>query len=177
RSFDVGDVIESGGLRGVVKAIDLKDTHIRTADGCDIFIPSAQIFRNPLLNFTRDGLRRVTFTVGIDYGDDPAEALGLLRDALPRVPGVLARPPMVVEVADLSASWVEVRAHLWVDTLQGSTPAAVRSEAVIAARHVLRAGGFTFSADVTTALAVPPLDVRLGGGAHGAGGEAPPPGA
>ena len=39
------------------------------ADSRDIFVPSAQIFRNVLVNYTRDGLRRGDFVVGIDYGD------------------------------------------------------------------------------------------------------------
>lgn len=164
RSFDVGDLIESGGLRGVVKSIDLRDTHIRTADGCDIFIPSAAIFRNPLLNFTRDGLRRGSFTVGIDYGNDPALALRLLREAIPRVEGVLADPPPAVEVSDLSGSWVEIRAHVWVDTFDGAALEPVLGAVMTEARRVLREGGFTFSSDVTTALAVSPLQVRMQGG-------------
>src|SRR6056297_2321240 len=116
RSFDVGDLIESDGLRGVVRAIDLRATHIRTADGCDIFIPSSQIFRQPLLNFTRDGLRRGSFTVGVDYGDDPLRALGVMREAVTSVGGVLTTPAPAFELRDLAGSWMELQAHLWVDS-------------------------------------------------------------
>jgi small conductance mechanosensitive channel len=75
RSFEVGDLIESSGYTGNVRDIELRHVHLRSADGRDIFIPSAQIFRNVLVNLTRDGLRRGEFVVGIDYGDSPEEAL------------------------------------------------------------------------------------------------------
>jgi len=57
RSFDVGDLIESSGYTGEVRGVDLRQVWIRSADGRDIFIPSAQIFRNVLVNYTRDDLR------------------------------------------------------------------------------------------------------------------------
>ncbi len=166
RSFDVGDLIESDGMRGVVRDIDLRATHIRTADGCDIFIPSSQIFRQPLLNFTRDGLRRGSFTIGVDYGDDPTRALGVMRDAVTSTGGVLADPPPTFELAEFAGSWMELKAHLWVDTRdpeqQDASLTQVRTRAMSATRLALRDGGFTLSSDTTTALAVPPLDVRLG---------------
>ena len=166
RSFDVGDLIESDGLRGVVRAIDLRATHIRTADGCDIFIPSSQIFRQPLLNFTRDGLRRGSFTIGVDYGDDPDRALGVLRSAVVSVRGVLAEPAPSFQLAEFGGSWMELQAHLWVDTRDpeqaDASLSTVRTRAMAAARAALRDAGFTLSPDTTTALTMSPLDVRLG---------------
>jgi len=165
RSFDVGDLIESGGLRGVVRAIDLRATHIRTADGCDIFVPSSQIYRQPLMNFTRDGLRRGSFSIGVDYGDDPMRALGVLREAVTSVSGVLEQPAPAFELRELAGSWMELQAHLWVDIEDAERADAslsqVRSRAMAASRHALREAGFTLSPDTTTALAVPTLDVRV----------------
>jgi small-conductance mechanosensitive channel len=161
RSFDVGDLIESGGLQGVVRSIDLRDTHIRTADGCDIFIPSASIFRNPLLNFTRDGLRRGSFTVGIDYRDDPERALGLLEPAVLEADWVLHEPPPVLEISGLAPSWVEIRVHFWVDTFSGGGLVRGGTAAMAACRRVLIENGFTVSSEVTTAVALPPLEVSL----------------
>jgi small-conductance mechanosensitive channel len=168
RSFDVGDLIESGGLRGVVREIDLRATHIRTADGCDIFIPSSQIFRQPLHNFTRDGLRRGTFAIGVDYGDEPDRALGVIRGAVTGTRGVLEDPAPAFELAEFGGSWMELKAHLWVDTKHPERSDAsltqVRTRAMIASRSALRDAGFTLSPDTTTALALPPLDVRLDAG-------------
>ena len=161
RSFDVGDLVESGGIRGVVRSINLRDTHIRTGDGVDIFVPSASIFRQPLMNFTRDGLRRGSFTIGIDYGDDPEAALVVVEAAVSATRGVIPKPAPVVELADFSGAWVEVRAHLWVNTFAGGVLHEVRTAAMIATRRALLAGGYTLSSDTTTAVAMRPLEVRL----------------
>jgi small-conductance mechanosensitive channel len=165
RSFDVGDLIESGGLRGVVREITLRATHIRTADGCDIFIPSAQIFSQPLHNFTRDGFRRASFTIGVDYGDEPERALEVVRAAVTGVRGVVAEPPPAFQLARFDGSWMELEANLWVDIRDpeksDGSLSTVRTRAMVATRRALLDAGFTLSSDTTTALAVPPLDVRV----------------
>ena len=46
---------------------------LRVAPGCThwlpvgVFVPSASILSNVLVTFTRDGLRRGDFTLGLDY--------------------------------------------------------------------------------------------------------------
>lgn len=165
RSFEVGDLIESGGLRGVVRGVALRATYIRTADGCDIFIPSAEIFGRPLHNFTRDGLRRGSFTIGIDYGDAPERALEAVKAAVMGVRGVLVDPAPSFQLAQFTGSWMELEAHLWVDIRDpeksDGSLSTVRTRAMMAARAALLDSGFTLSSDTTTALAVPPLSVRV----------------
>jgi small-conductance mechanosensitive channel len=80
RPFEVGYLIQSGDFQGVVRSIELRSTHIRAADGRDIFIPSSEIFNNAVTNFTKDGLRRLSFTVGIDYADDSEKARRMLAE-------------------------------------------------------------------------------------------------
>ena len=162
RSFDVGDLIESSGLRGVVKAIELRHVHIRTGDGCDIFIPSAGIFRNPLHNFTRDGLRRGSFTVGIDYGDDPEKAASTLLEVTRDTPGVLDSPEPTVQLAGFTPNYVELEVRLWIDTFTSPKSLdSIRTDAMARCRAALSAAGFTFSANVSTALGIAPVDVRV----------------
>jgi small conductance mechanosensitive channel len=155
RPFEIGDVIRSGELEGVVRALSLRTTHIRAGDGRDIFIPNAQIVTQPLINYTLDGLRRLTFNVGIDYADDPARALALLREATEKVSGVIAEPPPRATVAELGANYVDLQVSFWIDSRDPDAVAApVRTEAIKAARQALRGAGFTFSADVTTNVAL-----------------------
>src|SRR6056297_3886156 len=44
RPFTTDDVIETEGIMGTVESIELRHTHIRTPDGCDVFVPSSQLF-------------------------------------------------------------------------------------------------------------------------------------
>lgn len=91
RPFNQNDLIESGGITGRVQSIQLRYTHVRTADGCDVFIPSAQLFTRPLHNFTLDGMRRGSFTIGVGYGNDFSAATELLLKSIKSVKGVLKK--------------------------------------------------------------------------------------
>jgi len=161
RSFEVGDLIESSGHTGTVRDIELRHVHLRSADGRDIFIPSAQIFRNVLVNFTRDGLQRGEFVVGIDYGDSPEEARAVLHAEAVGVPHVLQQPPVAVQVSGFMPSYVELTVHFWVDSERGPGLPQVRTAVMEACLAGLKRGGFTLSAEVSSALSLSPVDVAL----------------
>jgi small-conductance mechanosensitive channel len=162
RHFNVGDLIQSGEFTGTVQEIALRSTHIRTADGRDIFIPSARIFSNPLVNFTRDGLRRPSFTVGIDYGDDAEKARGVILEAVRTVPGVLDTPAPEVLVGRLADQYVEIETFFWIDTFdQEKGILQVVSAAQERTRRALVDGGFTVSSNVSTAVDLRADPVRV----------------
>lgn len=162
RSFDVGDLIESNGIRGVVKRIEIRDVHIRAADGCDIFIPSATIYKNPVHNFTKDGLRRGTFTVGIDYGDDLQKARELLLATVQKNPHTLAEPPINVQISGFMPAYVELEVFFWINTFNnGPGLASVKSQVMNECHQALAKNGFTFSANVTTAVDMLPVEVKM----------------
>lgn len=164
RSFDVGDLIESNGIRGVVKKIEIRDVHIRTADGCDIFIPSATIYKNPLHNFTRDGLRRGQFTIGIDYGDDPQTARDLLLSTANKSDFILKQPAPSVQITDFSSSYVELTVYFWINTFNSPAPLGeAKTQVMTNCRQALAENGYTFSANVTTAVDMLPVQVKLDG--------------
>ncbi len=53
RPFGIGDVIEVEGLKGMVKVLNFRNTHIRSFDGRDIYLPNAMLIKNPLQNYTQ----------------------------------------------------------------------------------------------------------------------------
>lgn len=165
RPFDVGNLIQSGEFQGIVKSIELRSTHIRSADGRDIFIPSAQIFNDPLINFTRDGLLRLSFKVGIDYNDNAAEAIRLLLDTVATVKEVLAEPGPGVIIADLNPAYVELEIFAWADMFKsGVDLGRVRTDVIESCRRALIKSGFTISADIASNIAVggrTPLDISV----------------
>jgi len=161
RSFDVGDLIESNGIRGVVKRIEIRDVHIRTPDGCDIFIPSATIYKNSLHNFTRDGLRRAEFSIGIDFGDDPQAARELPTTANQNK-HVLADPPANVQITGFNPSYIELTAYFWIDAFSSKSGIGeVKSQVMKECRQSLADNGYTFSSNVTTAVDMLPVKVTL----------------
>jgi small-conductance mechanosensitive channel len=124
------------------------------------------------VNYTRDGLRRLSFTVGIDYADDVDRARALLLDAIAATGMTLGEPGPGVLISAFQPNYVELRIYYWIDTMdppQSVTPVA--SLLMERCRRVLREGGFTLSSEVTTAIAIagdPALNVRI----EAAGGAA-----
>lgn len=164
RPFELGDLVKSGELTGRVRGIDLRSVHIRTEDACDVFVPNAQIFREKLYNYTRDGLRRPGFTVGVAYHDDPAAVIDLLRETASGVPNVLRQPGPVVSIREFADSHVLYELWFWMDTRSSSRDiVALSNDVKVACWRALKEAGMTFSTDVTTALdiqAVAPLRVN-----------------
>lgn len=153
RSFDVGDLIESNGIQGIVKQINIRDVHVRTGDGIDIFIPSAIIFKNPLNNYTRDGLRRSSFNIGIDYGNEPKKALEYLMEAVKSTEGVLQDPAPAVILSNFSDNYIQIQVQFWINTfLKNSDLQQIKTKVMDASHATLRKNGFTFSSEVSTAI-------------------------
>lgn len=155
RSFDVGDLIESNGIQGVVKQINIRDVHVRTGDGIDIFIPSAIIFKNPLNNYTRDGLRRSSFKIGIDYADNLKNARELLLLIVRSKEGVLEDPKPAVLLSEFSDNYVQIEVQFWINTFsKHSNLSEVKTDVMNACHSTLRENGFTFSSEVSTAVEI-----------------------
>jgi len=162
RSFSVGDLIESNGIRGIVKRIEIRDVHIRTADGCDIFIPSATIYKNPLHNFTRDGLRRGDFSIGIDYGDDLKKAIGVLHKALEESDHLLNNPAPAIQISNFTPTYVELQVYFWVNLFETRLDLFEIKSIIMELCHgALSDNNFTFSSNVTTAVDMLPVQVSL----------------
>ena len=173
RTFKVGDVVRSGDFEGQVKGIELRHTHIRTSDGRDIFIPSIEIFSNPLVNYTKDGLRRLAFTIGVDYADDPARAQAVLLEATRSCAGVLAKPEPGTRITEFAENFVVLEVFFWLDTFaQPSGRGNVRTRVMEACRTAILDAGFTMSSEVTTNLVMNEhagVDVRVSDARSGDG--------
>jgi small-conductance mechanosensitive channel len=118
RPFSIGDVIEVQGIMGVVKELSFRNTHIRTFEGKDVFLPNGMLIKHPLSNYTRDGLLRYDFVVGLDYGSDLSRAIQLIMQYLKseqRVEQSDDNAPFLM-MEELAASTVNIRVFYWVNS-------------------------------------------------------------
>jgi small-conductance mechanosensitive channel len=149
RPFNVGDTIQSESITGVVKTLDLRNTHIRSFDGKDIYIPNAIIVKNPLFNYTRDGLLRFDFVVGIDQGDDAIQAKDLILKGIENVDGVLKEPAPIVSVEELAKSTVNLRVYYWVNLFDYKGSALeLKTNIINHTKEILMDRGFSLPADI-----------------------------
>ena len=111
--FKVGDVVDAAGHTGSVLEVNMMATVMLTPDNKRIVLPNKGVWGGPIVNYSAMDTRRVDLQVGIAYGEDVEKAVSVIRDAVRRVPGVLATPEPAVAVAGLDASQVTINARPW----------------------------------------------------------------
>lgn len=118
RPFSIGDVIECEGTKGVVKGLKFRDSHVRTFDGRDVFIPNSFLIKNSLSNYTRDGLLRHDFLIGIDYGDSPVEAIKVILETLKKNPDIGQADGIkpFVAIEEFATSTINLKVYYWTNT-------------------------------------------------------------
>jgi len=118
RPFKIGDTVETGDIKGTIKTLDIRNTHIRSFDGKDIFVPNSMILKNPLYNYTKDGLLRFDFAVEINIDEEVEKAQQLILGNIADNEGVLKEPPPVVFVEEITKGRVNFRAFYWINILE-----------------------------------------------------------
>ncbi len=119
RPFRIGDTVKINDVEGTIIEMSLRDTHIKTADGKDVFIPNGQIIKNPLFNYTIDGFYRRNFIIGLDYDTDIDLARKIIEDTTIKIRGVIGenkRPSTLIK--EFGASTINIDVRFWVDTFQ-----------------------------------------------------------
>lgn len=119
RPFEEGDIIEVQGFKGNVKDLDLRVTHLRSSDGRDIYIPNSLIIKNPLINFTKDGILRVNFMIGIAPKCSIDKTRELILEYLKNHKHILQEPEPNVVVQELGEFTTNLNVLFWVDILSG----------------------------------------------------------
>ena len=116
RPYDVGDLVDVGGMLGKVDAMTIVSTTLRKQDNQKVVIPNNMIWGDIITNITGTSKRRVDMVFGIGYSDDMAKAQEILEDILANHPSVLKDPAPVVKVHELADSSVNFVVRPWVET-------------------------------------------------------------
>ena len=89
RPFRMGDVVKTGEVEGTITEMSLRETHIKTFDGKDVYVPNGQILKAPLYNYTIDGFLRNEFKLKVPYRADVNQISIKIKEILLNTPGVL----------------------------------------------------------------------------------------
>ena len=165
------------GFEGHVIRLTSRATVLMTLDGNHVRIPNADVFKSPLVNYTRNPERRFDFTVGVGTDVDLAGARRLAIETLADTPGVLADPEPDAWIETLGDSNVELAVLGWIDQRRHSLP-KVRGEAIRRVKAAFEAADFDLPEPIYRlkltgdAAAVPETNA-----AGPAPGDTPPPAA
>ena len=116
RPFKVGDFIEGAGVAGVVEAIHIFTTTLKTGDNKLIIIPNAKLSGDNITNYSAQETRRVDMTVGVSYDADLSVVRDVLNDIIGKEERVLTDPAPLVAVAELADNSVNFVVRVWTKT-------------------------------------------------------------
>lgn len=151
RPFSIGDLIEVQSIKGLVQQMNFRNTHVRTYDGKDIYVPNALLFKEPLINYTRDGLLRYDFTIGVDYEDNISEAIKNILETLKGLPSIERDKKLLpfVAIDQFATSTVNLSVYYWVNVFNDRVDVTlVKNEVMTAVINGLTEKGFTLPADI-----------------------------
>ncbi|MCB9730181.1 MAG: mechanosensitive ion channel [Deltaproteobacteria bacterium] len=133
RPFKLGDLVSTGGVTGVVKAIDLFTTALDTPDNRRFILPNSTVFGATIENMSHHGFRRVDVTVGVAYDADIDRTREVLDSAAAAIPGRRADLGHQIFLESLGDSAVVWQVRVWADVAvywdvwQATTRAAKRA--------------------------------------------------
>jgi small conductance mechanosensitive channel len=115
RPFDVEDIIEAGGVSGMVSNMSLVNTTILTFDNQTIVVPNNKIWGDVIKNVTAQAVRRIDLVFGISYSDDIAKTEKLLQEIVGTQKAVLNEPETIIRMHELAESSVNFIVRPWVN--------------------------------------------------------------
>lgn len=149
RPFRIGDVVEIAGRTGKIIGLTLRDTHMKTFDGKDVYIPNGMIVRNPIVNLTIDGYLRNEFQVRLAANTNANEAIAVVRSTLAQIDGILQedRAPNTF-VSDYQPSGMTLMVQYWFNTNDPNVSSlALKTAAIQSSVHALKDAGFHLPAE------------------------------
>ena len=129
KPFRVGEFLELAGVHGEVVAIELFNTTLAHADRSLVVVPNRKIVGEILHNY--GVMRQLDLTVGVSYGTDLDQAIGIVRAILAANPRILKDPVPLVGTAALADSSINLAIKPWVKIADYGIAQAEVNQAVV----------------------------------------------
>jgi potassium efflux system protein len=118
KSFDIGDLVEVGGILGTIKDIGSRSTLVKTGENKDILVPNSHFLENTITNWTRKDRRiRAQVTVGVAYGSSVDQVKELLLQAAAACDPVLNNPQPFVLFNDFGDNSLIFDLYFWIEVV------------------------------------------------------------
>ena len=140
--FRVGDQIESGEYEGVVEDINLRTVELTTYDGLNVYLPNADVLKNPIVNYTSTPYSRTDLSVGVAYDTDLEIAQRALLDACRNTPEVRHEPPPEAWALEFGESSINFAVRYW-HPADIASRWRVRSAVAMSIKRALDGSGIT----------------------------------
>lgn len=116
KPFKVDDLIESQGIIGTVKEIQMFNTFLLSTDNRAVIMPNGSLATGIIINYSRMETRRVELRFPISHHDDIERVKQIIRNVFMANDKVLHDPEPVVAVMTITESNIDMVCRVWVKT-------------------------------------------------------------
>lgn len=112
--FVTDDFIETEGYSGKVIDVDLLHTTILSPDNKQISIPNGVLINSPIINYSREPLRRLDINFAVAYDCDVDKAKSIIMNVISKSDLILNEPDEpFVSVSSYGDSAINIVARVW----------------------------------------------------------------
>ena len=113
KPFRAGDYVKIGDTEGTARSIGMFFTELVMPDLRHISLPNSHLTNTAIINYTREGTRRLDVSFGVSYQSDIDRVKAVLADVIARTPGILADPAPQVRLSACGDSSVTFLMRVW----------------------------------------------------------------
>lgn len=116
KPIKVGEYVRIGDNEGTVKALGAFYTEIATFDNRHISLPNGTLTNTPIVNFTREGTRRLDLTFSVSYESNMDKVYEVLNRVISEEKALLPDPAPSVNLLKCADSSLDFTVRVWVRT-------------------------------------------------------------
>lgn len=116
KPFKLRDTINALTVTGEVVEIQMFNTFIRSVDNKITILPNGPLVNGVIVNFTREGIRRVDITLPVAYANSEIEVMRRVQEHIDKHPLVLKEPAKAIYFSEFDAQSGKLNINCWVET-------------------------------------------------------------
>lgn len=113
KPFKSGDLIFAQGQTGIVDKILIFNTILVSSDNQTIFIPNGILSNGTIINFTKNGTRRLDLTVSIAKDNEVKNAINIIENIISNDALVLKNPNSKVSIKEIGENVIILNIQPW----------------------------------------------------------------
>lgn len=116
KPIKVGEYVRIGENEGTVKAIGAFYTEMATFDNRHINLPNGTLTNTAIINYTREGSRRLDLTFSVSYDSSMDQVYEVLNQVVSQEEALLPAPAPAVVLNKCADSSLDFQIRVWVKT-------------------------------------------------------------
>lgn len=114
----IGDVVEIGKYKGVIKEIGIRSSKIISANGCDVIVPNNDILSQQVVNWTLSNPHtRIEFDLFIEDSNDLIKAKTIITETMDSNQSVIKNPAPIVVVNSIANAAIGFTCYFWCENI------------------------------------------------------------